>query len=208
LSAASAKLEHALHPKTAANLAGLVRIMNSYYSNLIEGHNTRPHDIERALAGKFTGDQERRNLQLEAAAHVRVQAEVDAMHAAGGLPDPASQDFILWLHREFYRDAPREMLQVRGGGRAVSMKPGVWRARPEQNVAVGRHQPPASDRVVDFMRYFAERYRFDRLGKRGIFGQKAVSQKDTVTVFSNRCFKNCFGVSIGLIGAISSNWRK
>jgi Fic family protein len=45
------------------------------------------------------------------------------------------------------------------------MKPGAWRARPEQNVAVGRHQPPASDRVADFMRYFAERYRFDRLGK-------------------------------------------
>ena len=25
--------------------------MNCYYSNLIEGHNTRPRDIERALAG-------------------------------------------------------------------------------------------------------------------------------------------------------------
>jgi Fic family protein len=165
LSAASAKLEHALHPKTAANLAGLVRIMNSYYSNLIEGHNTRPRDIERALAGKFTGDQERRNLQLEAAAHVRVQAEVDSLHAKGNLPDPASEDFLLWLHREFYKDAPAEMLRVHGDGRAFTMKPGVWRARVEQNVAVGRHQPPASDRVVDFMRYFAERYRFDRLGK-------------------------------------------
>ena len=35
LSAGSAALGRALHPLTAGNLAGLVRIMNSYYSNLI-----------------------------------------------------------------------------------------------------------------------------------------------------------------------------
>ena len=30
--------------------------MNTYYSNLIEGHDTRPRDIERALAGDFDND--------------------------------------------------------------------------------------------------------------------------------------------------------
>ena len=53
LSAASATLARALHPRTAANLAALVRVMNAYYSNLIEGHNTPPRDIERALAGEL-----------------------------------------------------------------------------------------------------------------------------------------------------------
>src|SRR5262252_5407011 len=77
LSALSAKLGRSLHPQTATNLAELVRIMNTYYSNLIEGHDTRPRDIERALAGEFDKDKERRNLQVEAAAHVRVQAEID-----------------------------------------------------------------------------------------------------------------------------------
>ncbi len=37
-----------LHPDSAAELADLVRVMNCYYSNLIEGHNTRPRDIELA----------------------------------------------------------------------------------------------------------------------------------------------------------------
>jgi Fic family protein len=60
LSAASAKLGHSLHPRTATSLSGTVRIMNTYYSNLIEGHNTRPKDIERALAGQFDKDPERR----------------------------------------------------------------------------------------------------------------------------------------------------
>jgi len=165
LSAATAKLETALNPKTAANLAGLVRIMNTYYSNLIEGHNTRPKDIERALAGELDSDKGRRDLQIEAAAHVRVQTEVDRMYVGQQLPEPASTDFILWLHREFYRGASPDMLQIRGDGREFIMEPGKWRSRPVHDVAVGRHQPPSSDRVADFMAYFAERYRFDRLGK-------------------------------------------
>jgi Fic family protein len=165
LSAATATLGKALHPRTAANLATLIRIMNAYYSNLIEGHNTRPKDIERALEGKLDVDEDRRNLQLEAAAHVRVQARVDSLATDGRLPEPASVDFIQWLHREFYRDAPEEMLRIRGAGRDFIMKPGAWRADSAHDVAVGRHVPPASERVPDFMKYFAERYSFERLGK-------------------------------------------
>jgi Fic family protein len=165
LSAASAKLSHALHPRTAANLASLVRIMNSYYSNLIEGHNTRPKDIERALAGEFDADRERRNLQVEAASHVRVQAAVDRLAAEGRLPEPASPDFLRWLHREFYQDAAPEMLVMRGDTSEFAMTPGEWSSDPAQDVAVGRHQPPSSLRVADFMRYFADRYRFEHMGK-------------------------------------------
>jgi Fic family protein len=165
LSAASAKLGHALNPRTAANFAGLVRITNTYYSNLIEGHNTRPKDIERALAGQFDHDVERRNLQVEAAAHVRVQALIDRMDLEGRLPEPASVDFVQWLHREFYRDAPEDMLCITDVDRTFLMRPGEWRSQPGHDVTVGRHQPPSSDRVADFMTYFADRYRFDRLGK-------------------------------------------
>jgi len=167
LSAASATLGKALHPRTATNLAGLVRILNAYYSNLIEGHNTRPKEIERALAGNLDENEGRRNLQLEAAAHVRVQAEVDGMAAAGRLPEPASADFIRWLHREFYCDAPPEMLRIRGAGREFMMQPGEWRSLAEHDNAVGRHAPPSSARVPDFMQYFAERYNFAHLGKSG-----------------------------------------
>jgi Fic family protein len=49
LPARAGQLGARLHPRTAASLASLVRVMNCYYSNLIEGHNTRPRDIERAL---------------------------------------------------------------------------------------------------------------------------------------------------------------
>lgn len=185
LAAASAKLEIALHPRTAASLAQMVRIMNAYYSNLIEGHYTRPRDIEQALnrgldkrehapetsqiesaiAGQYGDGLSKRSLLIEAVAHVRVQTEVDRLNADDRLPEPASPGFIRWLHREFYRGASDEMLRISGKGQTFLIDPGEWRSRPEHDVAVGRHQPPASDQVERFMSYFSERYRFDRLGK-------------------------------------------
>jgi Fic family protein len=165
LSAVAATLGQALHPRTAANLATLVRIMNAYYSNLIEGHNTRPRDIQRALTGDFDSDKDRRNLQIEAAAHVHVQAEVDRMAAEDRLAEPASGDFLKWLHQEFYRDAPVEMLRIPGRDRDVMMQPGEFRSQREHDVTVGRHAPPSSDRVPVFMEYFERRYQMERMGK-------------------------------------------
>jgi Fic family protein len=167
LSSASAILGAGLHPRTASNLADLVRLMNTYYSNLIEGHTTRPREIARALEGKFDQDTERRNLQIEAAAHVRVQRLLDLMAAQGKLPEPASVEFIQWLHREFYRDAPTEMLTIRDSEREFIMEPGAWRSRGEHDVAVGRHVPPSSGRVPDFMQYFERRYDFKPLKQAG-----------------------------------------
>jgi Fic family protein len=165
LSAASAVLGTKLHAETAANLAEIVRVMNAYYSNLIEGHNTRPADIQRALQGELDVDEKRRNLQLEAAAHVRVQTWIDATAAAGDLPEPASTDFIRDLHRSFYEGAPKELLEVKGRERTILMKPGEWRSGGDEDVVVGRHVPPSSGRVADFMRHFEKRYQFEPLGK-------------------------------------------
>jgi hypothetical protein len=43
-------------PITRLRVGGLVREMNSYYSNLIEGHKTLPRDIERAMRADFSGN--------------------------------------------------------------------------------------------------------------------------------------------------------
>jgi hypothetical protein len=47
--AQSAAFRHSLPAGVVVSLAKLVRSMNCYYSNLIEGHDTHPVDIERAL---------------------------------------------------------------------------------------------------------------------------------------------------------------
>ena len=164
LSRASEALGNRLHPHSAANLADLVRVMNCYYSNQIEGHNTTPREIERALDNQLDAAEERRNLQLEARAHIRLQREIDRRHAAGNLPDPTSTAFIQWLHSAFYEDAPEAMLRIKARDRELLMRPGVFREADEEDVSLGRHMPPSSNVVATFMDYFADRYRFDKLG--------------------------------------------
>ncbi|MET4115919.1 hypothetical protein ABIB85_005155 [Bradyrhizobium sp. JR1.5] len=66
-----------LHPVIQQAIGDLVRSMNCYYSNLIEGHHTHPVDIDRALAGDYSAEPEKRNLQLEARAHIDVQRKID-----------------------------------------------------------------------------------------------------------------------------------
>lgn len=167
LSGHAAVLGQSLHPRTAQQLASLVRMMNSYYSNLIEGHDTLPREIERALSGDFDVDQQRRNLQVEATAHIRVQEHVDDMVIAGTLPNPSSIDFLLNLHEEFYRDAADEMLLIGKGDRRFRMKPGHFRSEPGHDNQVGNHVPPSSEVVMNFMRRFEERYDFSKLGASG-----------------------------------------
>ena len=57
LIAASAKLEGRLAPATLGGIRALLRMINSYYSNLIEGHSTHPIDIERAMRDDYSTDQ-------------------------------------------------------------------------------------------------------------------------------------------------------
>ncbi len=190
VASAASRLGHGLHPQTAASLAAMVRIMNCYYSNVIEGHHTRPRDIEHALgmspvhprqnaspastreiesavAGSLMEEDRKRDLLTEAVAHVRVQEKIDELHRQGNLPEPASADFLRYLHREFYHSASEAMLTITSGGMAFRMTPGEWRNASTPDIAVGRHHPPSGSHVADFMSYFAERFRFEKLGTSG-----------------------------------------
>jgi Fic family protein len=161
----SAVLGSRLHPLSAMSLAKLVRVMNCYYSNLIEGHYTRPRDIERAFVNDLEADGERRELQLEARAHIRVQSEIDHLFINAQLGEPAACQFIKWLHREFYKDASDRMLCVNTNNGVFQMQPGEFRSEPKHDNVVGRHHPPSSIHVKSFMQYFEQRYRMANLGR-------------------------------------------
>lgn len=154
---AAEALGRRLHPDSAAELRAMTRIMNAYYSNLIEGHNTRPRDIEAALAGRLD-TVENRPLAEEAVAHVRVQAWIDETHAQGELPEPTSVAFIRDLHRRFYEAMPGELRVTTHDGLRKEIIPGAFRGEGEE-VAVGRHVPPSAHRVPAFMDHFVLRYR-------------------------------------------------
>src|SRR5260370_30520798 len=91
------------------SLADLVRAMNCYYSNLIEGHDTHPVDIERALKNDYSKDARKRDLQLEAKAHINVQKWIDG----GGLKGRAlTSAGIREIHRRFCEELPADLLWV------------------------------------------------------------------------------------------------
>jgi Fic family protein len=92
----SAGFRRSLPETWLASLADFLRAMNCYYSNLIEGHDTHPIDIERALKGDYSSDAKKRDLQLEAKAHIAVQQWIDD----GGLKGRAvAAESIREIHR-------------------------------------------------------------------------------------------------------------
>src|SRR5258706_12561386 len=105
----SAGFRRSLPESLIASLADLVRAMNCYYSNLIEGHETHPIDVERALKGDYSKDAKKRDLQLEAKAHIAVQRWIDG----GGLKSRAvDSDSIREIHRRFCEALPDDLLWV------------------------------------------------------------------------------------------------
>jgi len=95
----SAAFRASLPASVLTSLAELVRSMNCYYSNLIEGHNTHPVEIERALRNEYSTDAHKRDLQIEAKAHIAVQRWIDAGGLKGRLA--LSVAGLLEMHRRF-----------------------------------------------------------------------------------------------------------
>ena len=142
-----------------ASLADLVRAMNCYYSNLIEGHDTHPVDIERALRNDYTTDARKRDLQIEAKAHITVQKWIDD----GGLKGRAvTTDGICEIHRRFGELLPENLLWAADPvtRERVRVIPGELRRR---DVMVGNHVAVSPGAVPRFMKRFEEVY--GKLGK-------------------------------------------
>src|SRR6201996_3489832 len=104
LAGKAAGFRSSLAPRIRTALADLVRSMNCYYSNLIEGHDTHPIDIERALKNDYSHDRRRRDLQMEAKAHIEVQRWIDqAALKNGGF---FTVNGICEVHRRFCEALP------------------------------------------------------------------------------------------------------
>ncbi len=70
---ATLRLQAAVHPATLVELRGLVRAMNSYYSNRIEGQSTHPVHIARALKADFSDQPDIARRQRLAVAHIQAE---------------------------------------------------------------------------------------------------------------------------------------
>jgi len=150
------RLRGSMHPITRNVVADLVRSMNSYYSNLIEGHRTKPRDIDAAIRKDFSANPVQRSLQIQHVAHMEVQADMEARLLSMAAGDVCSAEFLRWLHEEFYRRLPEEFRIVEDPkGKALEVEPGKTR---QSEVSVGRHMAPTSKNLNEFLKRFAEFY--------------------------------------------------
>jgi Fic family protein len=82
----SSFLAGTMRPQIQESVAELVRSVNCYYSNRLEGHPTTPRDIDAALRESYSNDPKTRDLQREAISHIDTQRKID------------NDTLVLWQH--------------------------------------------------------------------------------------------------------------
>lgn len=159
LSHKSAKLSGQLTATTLHTLEAYMRVINSYYSNLIEGNATRPHEIRAAQQGLYSADLVKRDLQKESLAHMKVQQWMQEQEPS--LEQIMSTDFIKQVHQQFYANIPESLWSIKKANGEVAGKlvPGQWR---EQDVVVGAHIAPAAEVLPALMQSFCKTYQLQR----------------------------------------------
>jgi Fic family protein len=151
----SAGFRRSLPSSMSASLAGLVRSMNCYYSNLIEGHDTHPVDLERALHNDYSKDGRKRDLQKEALAHITVQQWIDDGGLMGGRA--VTTEGIREVHQRFCELLPDDLLWVEDPAtkEKVQVVPGELRTR---DVPVGTHVAISPGALPRFLQRFEQVY--------------------------------------------------
>jgi Fic family protein len=128
----------------------LLRSMNSYYSNRIEGQHTRPFEIEQALRRDFSANRELAARQRLAVAHIETEAV---------------EQFAVDVR------LPTEDLNPDAG---PVIAPGILRTR---EVSVGHHIAPAWQAVPTFLTRWAEVYGNTRRGEAALLALAAAHQR-------------------------------
>jgi Fic family protein len=134
------------------SLAALLRAMNSYYTNKIEGQQTLPADIERAVRTQFDADIERARRQRLALVHMEAERSLELEWSGVAARDLFRSDRVVAIHADLYRRLP-ETDRVAEDGQVVV--PGDYRTRP---VSAGRHVAPPSDHLPELMAAWGATY--------------------------------------------------
>jgi Fic family protein len=144
--AASAGLEGKVATETAMALGDQLRLLNSYYSNLIEGHKTSIADIESALHKQFHEDPEEMYAQELCAAHVETERELMRAVATQADLNVCDPQFLSGIHAAFYANLPAEHLYTHTGNgfTKFAVQPGKLR---DVNVSVDGHSTHGPDKL-------------------------------------------------------------
>lgn len=158
--------------RVPSDLRLLLRSMNSYYSNRIEGQQTRPHEIEEALRKDFSGDAELAARQRLAVAHIEAEEVLEQRYnGVAGARALYSADAVQDIHRELFSRLP---LADRVTPEGEPVEAGGLRLR---EVRVGQHVAPACASVPDFLQRWSSFYGQVRRGEAALVALAAAHQR-------------------------------
>ena len=151
----SSSLLYGYNPQIIKSIRELLRITNSYYSNRIEAQSTHPIEIEKAMKKQFSEDTKEAFLQKLSISHIHSQRYIEEHCKQKG--DVIDRDFIKDIHNTFYSyDGMEEFLKIIDKDRTIIMKQGEFR---EEDVEVGNHIAPSSDKINSIFNYYEKEYR-------------------------------------------------
>lgn len=179
LTRAAGSLTSSAAQATSVELRQLLRAMNSYYTNRMEGDHTRPSDIERALADDFSANADLARKQRLAVLHMAAERDCEQVLDYSGLDDNEivrglyESGSLIWLHYELFSQLPESDLRIAGSGR---LQPGTLRERP---VKVGIHEAPTPESIDGFLVRWSEVYGGVRRGEASIVAAAAAHHRLT-----------------------------
>ncbi|ROO23876.1 Fic family protein [Salinisphaera orenii] len=148
---------------TRGALQDMLRMVNTYYSNLIEGQNTHPVEVDRAVRA---GEQMQTPGVMISLALREAQQIIAARDEAGSHERPTDPDFIRRIHQLIFETAPESERRISdsNGNQSVVVRPGELRTT---DVRVARHVAISHDQLSAALACFADAYRPDRASLRG-----------------------------------------
>ena len=150
-------------------LHGLLRGMNSYYSNRIEDQHTRPQEIEQALRRDFSSNDDLAARQRLAVAHIEAEQALEQRYQGGvGAAALYRPDAIVDLHRALFGRVPGADLLAGDG--APAFVPGILR---QSEVSVGQHIAPTFAAVPALLQRWGEVYGGTRRGEAALLAVAA-----------------------------------
>jgi Fic family protein len=156
----------------AAELRNLLRGMNSYYSNRIEGQHTRPLELEQALRRDFSAEPELAARQRMALAHMDAERALEIAY-----PDEAAiasiyqMQTVQAMHTELFKRLPQSDL-VTADGEIIN--PGQLRQR---DVQVGQHVAPAFAALPNLLQAWGQQYSNVRRGEKSLLAVAAAHHR-------------------------------
>lgn len=143
-------------PQTINAVKKLLRVINSYYSNMIESEGTHPIHTEMAMRKLFLKRKKEHDLQVLSLAHISVQDRIERLIEENGGFSAFDVKFIKWVHGTLYSQEGMEpFLEIRHEDETLIMIPGELR---EHGVRVGSHVAPRFEDVPGLMHQYEGYY--------------------------------------------------